>query len=245
MVLIIAVAVALVAILSVGWYGAMGRWAELASAKGKDETMTERLLVSQVCFHMMPDSGFWGFGAGNFMACFPHYTDFLHGAVDGGIWVYAHEDYLQTIVEWGYVGAAMFGVIFFGGVWTGWRRLRGAPLAEEDSVLLTVVLIALAGVAVHAAFDFPLQIASIQLYVATYLGVFWASPAIAAPLPSAPEKDAGRSAVLASEIRREALPGTEAGFDPCPSGKPCKSLPDPLSLTEPSFFSLLRALRAF
>jgi len=35
------------------------------------------------------------------MACFPHYTAYLNGAVDG-IWVYAHEDYLQAIVEWGY-----------------------------------------------------------------------------------------------------------------------------------------------
>ena len=170
----------LVAMLSVGWYGAAGRWAELASAKGEDESMVERLLVSQVCFHMMPDSGFWGFGPGNFMACFPHYTAYLNGAVDG-IWVYAHEDYLQAIVEWGYVGAAVLGVIFFGGIWKGWRRLRGTPLAEHDSVLLTVVLMALAGVAVHALFDFPLQIASIQLYAATYLGICWGSPGFAAP----------------------------------------------------------------
>jgi O-antigen ligase len=173
-------ALVLVAMLSVGWYGAAGRWAELASAKGKDESMVERLLVSQVCFHMMSDSGIWGFGPGNFMACFPHYTAYLNGAVDG-IWVYAHEDYLQAIVEWGYVGAAVLGVIFFGGIWTGWRRFRGTPLAENDSVLLTVVLMALAGVAVHASFDFPLQIPSLQLYTATYLGICWGSPGFAAP----------------------------------------------------------------
>jgi len=61
----------LVAMLSVGWYGAAGRWAELASAKGKDESMVERLLVSQVCFHMMSDSGIWGFGPGISWLVFP------------------------------------------------------------------------------------------------------------------------------------------------------------------------------
>ena len=173
-------ALVVVAMLSVGWYGATGRWAELASATGKDESMVERLLVSQVCFHMMPDSGFWGFGPGNFMICFPHYTAFLNGAVDG-VWFYAHEDYLQAIVEWGYVGAAILGVIFFGGIWMGWRRLRGPPLTEPDSALLAVVLMALAGVAIHASFDFPLQIASIQLYAVTFLGICWGSPGFAAP----------------------------------------------------------------
>jgi hypothetical protein len=168
---------------SMGWYEAKERWAELGTPLGKDESVVERLLVCQVCFHMMSDSGFWGFGPGNFMICFPHYTAYLNGAVDG-VWFYAHEDYLQAIVEWGYVGAGLLGVIFFGGIWAGLRRLWGKPLAEADSVLLTVTLVALAGVAVHAAFDFPLQIASIQIYAATYLGICWGSPGFAAASPA-------------------------------------------------------------
>src|SRR5438093_9039890 len=52
---------------------------------------------------------------GTFEIAFPHYTGFL-GTSIAGIWRYAHQDYLQTVVEWGWCGAAVWGVLFFGGL---------------------------------------------------------------------------------------------------------------------------------
>jgi O-antigen ligase len=106
---------------------------------------------------------------------FPHYTGKDADKIPG-IWKYAHNDYMQTVLEWGWLGAAVWGVFFFGGmaqVWIHWRKRW--DLSTTDHVLLLVTGLALAGVAAHAFVDFPLQIASLQLYVGVCLAFGWGS----------------------------------------------------------------------
>jgi hypothetical protein len=88
-----------------------------------------------------------------------------------------HEDYLQTALEWGWLGSALWALLFFGGIVVGIRSYKQyAPdWAPRRRLLQPLVIIALIGVALHAIIDFPLQIASIQLYVTTYLGLCWGS----------------------------------------------------------------------
>jgi hypothetical protein len=89
-----------------------------------------------------------------------------------------HEDYLQTVLEWGWLGSTLWALLFFGGITVGirsYKQYAASDWTPRRRVLQPLVIIALIGVALHAIIDFPLQIASIQLYVATYLGLCWGS----------------------------------------------------------------------
>ena len=135
-----------------------------------------RLLAYRACLGMMPESGWWGFGPGTFQTAFPHFTHEF-GKQIGGRWIYAHQDYLQTIVEWGYVGATAWAVLLVGGAGTALARAfrYWRDLSLVDRVTLASFLSALLGALLHALVDFPLQVASIQLYVVVLLGMLWTS----------------------------------------------------------------------
>lgn len=90
------------------------------------------------------------------------------------MWSQAHEDYLQTLVEFGWVGGLAAGTILFGGIFQALRSILRAR--DRHTTFVSIgVLAALLAVALHAAFDFPLQVASLQFYVAVYLGIAWGS----------------------------------------------------------------------
>lgn len=160
-----------------GWERAKPELSRLPSLAG-DETWQQRRLAAEVCLRMLPDTGAWGFGPANFAIAFPHYTNYLGNRIEG-FWDLAHEDYLQTAIEWGWVGAAVWTIILFGGIGAGFRRYarRADELSRADRVLLFTSALSLLGVAMHAAVDFPLQIASLQLYVAVFTGILWGAGA--------------------------------------------------------------------
>ena len=157
-----------------GWERPAQKWSMMESQLNSSN---KRLVSTQVCLRMIPDAGWHGFGPGTFRLVFPHYTGVLGGEIPG-IWRYAHDDYLQTLIEWGWLGAVPWAVLFFGAIvklFSNWRKKRA--LGTSDRVLLFTSGLALAGVALHAVVDFPLQIVSLQLYAATYAGFGWGSDA--------------------------------------------------------------------
>jgi hypothetical protein len=152
------------------WERPAQKWALMKSQLNTDN---KRLVSTQVCFRMLPDAGWHGFGPGTFSLVFPHYTGAQADLIPG-IWRYAHDDYLETMLEWGWVGAIFWAVVFFGAMallLIQWRRRR--DLSTSDRVLAFVSALALAGVAAHALVDFPLQIASLQLYAGVCVGLGW------------------------------------------------------------------------
>ena len=170
----------------------LGRWEQTRATWERDA----RWVADRVAIKALPQAGALGFGPGTFSAVFPQ---FQQGAGERaqGSWLFLHDDYLQTLLEWGWVGGLLWAGLFFGGIIVALRSLAGRPhpnplprgegkawLRASDRhegvqwlprqrMVLSLALVALGGVALHAAVDFPLQISSIQLYAATYLGVCW------------------------------------------------------------------------
>jgi len=136
-----------------------------------------RWQVSRVAVRALPHGGLFGFGPGTFRVVFPTYN--LTGSDQVlGTWRFLHEDYLQTLLEWGWVGGILWALLFFGGITVGIRSYKEHASREwtpRRRVLQPLVITALIGVALNALVDFPAQIESIQLYVATYLGLCWGS----------------------------------------------------------------------
>jgi O-antigen ligase len=162
---------AFVAVLVVG--GAMsqtqGRWELLHQEMNGDNV---RFLVQQATCKMIPQAGWLGYGPGTFCTMFPCFSGYLGDKVSG-LWVYAHEDYLQTVVEYGYLGALVWALFFFGGLAKALRGSFSHHLRSNDRIECRGATLALAGIALHSLFDFPLQVYSIQLYVMVFLAFAW------------------------------------------------------------------------
>ncbi len=144
-----------------------------------------RFLAWRVAWGMSKDAPVFGSGPGSFKLLFPlssHWIPELYSRwiitwhtpgtrVSG--WSYACEDYLQTLVEWGWAGAVLWALLVGGGLVCLLKGLWDRRTDGRDRWFRFALLVALGGVLAHAAFDYPLQIVALQLYAGSYLGAAW------------------------------------------------------------------------
>jgi len=88
---------------------------------GQKGAINDRLLAYIASSTMLKDAGWHGFGPGTFRVEFPFYTNFLGDRIKG-YWYFAHEDYLETWIEWGWLGCVVWGLLVFGGLARGLAR---------------------------------------------------------------------------------------------------------------------------
>lgn len=151
----------------------LNRWQSLSERIPADA----RWQASRLALGALRGAGFFGSGPGTFRVVFPGYN-IGSGQPVPGSWRFLHQDYLQTVLEWGWLGSSFWALLFFGGIAMAIRSYKTYATREwtpRRRVLQPLAIVALMGVALHALVDFPFQIESIQLYVAAYLGICWGS----------------------------------------------------------------------
>jgi len=173
------------------------RWDRLQS-QGLQQN--ERLIAYSYFLKILPDSGWTGCGPGTFQRVYLHYVGDDPVMHRTPFWV-AHQDYLQTLVEWGYIGAILWGALLvpaalrLAGRCLALQRIaRNGSTAEPGYAfglgdklrcffqalpnpntppIQGGALIAILLIAIHAGMDFPMQIESLQFYFLIWIALGW------------------------------------------------------------------------
>ena len=152
---------------------AFGRLGKLLRDGREDSSVFTRTLARKATLEMAGDRPLTGWGAGSFRHYFPVYQRAYPEIRDVPWnpsvklrWSYAHNDYVQLLAEYGFIGAAFFLTLLAGGV----RHLVRHRVWLRPHIMF--VLLALVVTAAHAWVDFPSHNPAI-------LVLWWAAAAIA------------------------------------------------------------------
>ncbi len=149
------------------------RWQQASESDFRSLEIRANINETQIEMIRDPEWGALGFGPGSFHPLFPYYVD---GAQLSGMAVYAHNDHLQTLVEWGWWGSILFAAVFA----IPWIFLLPVlrPWGQNQTsgrwrIRQRGVAIAIFVCLIHATIDFPFQIESIAITLAVLVGLAW------------------------------------------------------------------------
>lgn len=154
------------------------RWK--SAEKSNFDTLQQRQTANAIQIEMI-QSPQWskvaGFGPGSFYPLF-HY--FKKDSDLTSTWVYAHNDHLQTLVEWGWLGTGCFATLIAGGCLIALKSslTKKTPFRASHQLYFKGITLAMLICLLHATVDFPFQIESIAITFAILLGAAWAAPTL-------------------------------------------------------------------
>lgn len=141
-------------------------------------SMSGRIQANEVMTKMISDDGWgaMGTGPGSFYPLFPYYTNEIDSMIMG-VWNYAHNDYLQTLVEWGWLGTGCLAACIGGGFLLIARELfyHRDNHSKTRFIFLRGYMVAMTTFLIHATIEFPFQIESLAVVFSVILGVAWAA----------------------------------------------------------------------
>jgi putative inorganic carbon (hco3(-)) transporter len=115
---------------------------------------SERLVVAESALAMFQDHPFFGIGAGGFRSAFPRYRSAENTSK---FYDHAHNDYVQFLAEYGFVGALMLAIFAAFALLSALRTLK----TRRDQQALGLAfgsLLAITAIGIHSTVDFNMQI---------------------------------------------------------------------------------------
>ena len=135
----------------------------------------------------VPVVGWFGLGPGLFKIAFPYQNSPMRN-VSADVRDYAHEDYLQTVLEWGWLGTVWWTLLVAGGLYRALKTYSRRELftSKTERHLVLAAILGVCGTLAQSFVEFPLQVASLRLFFLVLLAFCWASPQLLTTPPEDP-----------------------------------------------------------
>ena len=132
------------------------------------DSLQARRLIWQGAWRMWRETPWRGWGLYRFRLIYPRFQ----ADADQSAGQYAHNDYLQLLLEIGIPGLAL--VLLSMGLiaWRGWRMLRSPGVSESRRVEIAGLLAAMAAICVHSLLSYDFYILPVLLVLGLITGRF-------------------------------------------------------------------------
>jgi putative inorganic carbon (HCO3(-)) transporter len=145
------------------WFGLQKVQQRLAETSLSQETRDEVVLDS---LPIVKNHPIIGSGAGSYYSIFPGYKN----SILNSFYDYAHNDYLQIIIEYGVLGFTVLGILVLFSFIKAMTALKknASPLSKGTAF---ACLMAYLGMLIHMSVDFPLQAPANAVYFVIFIAL--------------------------------------------------------------------------